>query len=565
VTVYWVVWDAAAAWVTDRLDHESALPALRQLRERGARAAARPPRPNCQTPPSLATLFTGTWPAEHGVTGFDIPVGVTGQRSGFAPSAPQRPMAWHTLAAAGRRAALVHAPWGFGDSGTTGPLTAAVEAYSRRIERPSLLRLDPGETRAWPAAGQAVQATHTGTAIRVAVGDSSYHLAATGTWQEIRLPGDDGFWARASPDGAVISDGAGTGVRRDVTLLARTGVWSPRMGGWDERVSAGLAAGPIFAGEGAANHYRAGEFGPRLAEGGDGSAEEAFLGSIECVYRSFRGAVDAVLDGHDADLVVIYLPMTDEVGHEIVGWCDARSGAHRPAIADHAWTFVRRCYEWADQVLAAVLARATPEDSVLLCADHGVAGVTHLVHLNEALIRAGLAARAADGEVDPQRSAVLYHPANNGTLLVNHDGLPEGIVPADDVAAVMTKAMQTLTAISSPATGLPVVRGYTDGDGTDVPATAGPAVHVILNDDYQPAATAGGQEPVRPTRKSGAHVMNTGDTRLHATFSAVGPGIPPGADLGVIDNTAPARLVIRHCLRDEGGPPVIVKRKVHPL
>lgn len=38
MTVYWMVWDAAARWIVDRLEAEGALPAVSELRARGCRA-----------------------------------------------------------------------------------------------------------------------------------------------------------------------------------------------------------------------------------------------------------------------------------------------------------------------------------------------------------------------------------------------------------------------------------------------------------------------------------------------------------------------------------------------
>ncbi|MGH3682623.1 MAG: alkaline phosphatase family protein, partial [Natronosporangium sp.] len=115
MTVYWVVWDAAAAWLVDALDAEGALPAVRRLRRTGIRASARPPAPNCQTPAALATLFTGTGTDTHRVTGFDLPGGpdqpVEWQRSGFEPGVLAAEPVWQAARAAGLRTAFVHVPW----------------------------------------------------------------------------------------------------------------------------------------------------------------------------------------------------------------------------------------------------------------------------------------------------------------------------------------------------------------------------------------------------------------------------------------------------------------------
>jgi hypothetical protein len=551
MTVYWVVWDAAAHWIVERLDRECGIPAVRRLREGGVRAAARPPRPNCQTSPSLATLFTGTWPQEHGVTGFTVPGGtgaaVAEHRSAFTPDFPARPPVWRLLAEQGRRGGFVHAPWVFDADGGVGPgVDAAIEAFSRRQARHDIRTVTAGQRQEWTVGVHEVELDTIAGATRLTTREGTHELTGGRGWVPVRLGDATGCWAR------YLTTSQGPAV-------VHTGVWSVRVAGANRSLVEHLAKAPVFAGEGVGRLYRAGWFGPRLAEGGDGSAEEVFLSSVECVAKAFGGAVDAVLAGHDADLIVIYLPMTDDIGHELAGWCDERSAAYRPDIAADVWRHLRRGYRWADRVLGSVLDRATESDTVILGADHGMVGSGYLVHVNEQLIGAGLAARATDGGLDPARSAVIYHPANNGSLWVNHDALPGGVVPADRVGDVMRQAMTTLEAIT--ADGRSVVTGFLDEHGRRLtPDAAGALAYIVLSDDYQPTATVDRDAVVRPMTKTAAHVVNTGSARLHATFAAIGPGIPAGIDLGVVDNTLGAGLVL-HELGD-GDPPAALRRAI---
>ncbi|WP_328915059.1 MULTISPECIES: alkaline phosphatase family protein [unclassified Streptomyces] len=535
MTVYWMVWDAAARWIVDRLEAEGALPAVSELRARGCRAAGRPPTPNCQTPPSLATLFTGAATGEHGVSGFGVPGDgdVFGYESGFAPGFPARPPVWRTLAGRGVRTAFVHAPWVFDGEGRVGAtVDAAIEAYSTRSARYDVLPLTPGAVTAWPAGGLPVEVDTTAGGVLLRAGGTSYDLTGSPSWTPVRLGAGTGFWARC----------------RDTArgpALVRTGTWTARTAGADRSLVDALAGTPVFAGEGVGPLYRGGLFGPRLVDGGDGSAEEEFVASVDCVVRSFGAAVQAVLDGHHADLVVMYLPWTDDIGHEMSGWCDERSAAHRPKEAARIWDAVRHCYRAADDLLGRVLRRAAEDDTVILGADHGMVGSTHLVHVNEALIAAGLAARGADGGLDPRRSDVVYHPANNGSLRVNHEGLAHGRVPARLTGVTMRRALAALRELRGPHGALPVVRGFLDERGRPLDeAEPGPLAFVVLADDYQPSSAVDGGPVLRPMPKSAAHVVNTGDDRLHATFAAAGPGLPAGADLGEVDNSLAARLVL---------------------
>jgi len=515
VTVYWVVWDAAAHWVVDRLVAEGALPAVARLRARGARASARPPAPNCQTPPSLATLFTGVDTAAHGVTGFTVPDSLTGSGSGFAPRFPLVPPVWRD---AGLRAAFSHVPWVFdGDGAVASTVDGAIDAYGRRLADRATITVPKSSTVDWPAGPCPVSVTAEGDAVRVRAGGTEHRLTGDAGWVPVRTGTGTGFWVRLHPT-------------TEGPTLVRTGTWSARVAGANAELVRALADTPVFAGEGIGPFYRGGLFGPRLVDGGDGAAEAEFTAAVECVALSLSAAARAVLAHHRADLVVLYLPWTDDVGHGLLGWCDAHSAAHRPDVADAVWAHVRHAYRAADRVLADVLARADAADTVVLCADHGIAGTSHQVHLNQVLVDAGLAAAGPDG-IDAHRSLVVYHPANNGSMRVNPH-----LVPPGETGTVMAGAMAALRGLG------PVLHGFLDECGEPL-TDPRPVVFAALANDHQPTAAVDGGPAVRPTPKSASHVVNTGDPRLHAVFVAAGPGIGPGTDLGVVDTTLAARVV----------------------
>ncbi|WP_328744911.1 alkaline phosphatase family protein [Streptomyces sp. NBC_00285] len=593
MTVYWLVWDAAAHWIVDRLTAEGALPNTARLRAAGVSAAARPPAPNCQTPPSLATLFTGTWPERHGITGFRIP-GTGGpveeSAAAFAPGRCAAPTVWHTAADAGLRTAAVYVPWTIGADGQAEPgLDVAVEAYGDRIDRQAALVLAGGQERfsvgtyvldvtpvggadvtstgapdaatlgspdvrptggvgvapvggpdVEPAAGGVGHAPGRGPAvaqaachrIRVTCGEHSVTLGAGDTdWHPLRLGTDTGVWLRL-----IETEG-----RR---VLLRTGAWRPRVVGHDPALTHALTEDeclPVFAGEGIGPTYRAGLLGPRLVDGGDGTAEDLFLSSLACVQRSFEAPARTVLRRHSADLVVMYLPTTDDLGHELIGWCDPKGAAHRPDVDEQIWQRVRTCYGWADRLLGEVLDHAGAQDSVLLGADHGIAGTAWVVHPNEALIAAGLAARAPDGALDPGRSSVIYHPADNGSLWINHEDLPGGLVPRADTEDLLNRAEAALKGLTEPA-GRPLISGFSGSPGCDPTLVR----HVLFDPDCLPTATLRPDRAVVvPAHKPGAHITNNGDPRLHAVFAARGPGLPSGTDLGTVDNTLPAQIALR--------------------
>ncbi|WP_405884022.1 alkaline phosphatase family protein [Streptomyces sp. NBC_01136] len=542
MTVYWLVWDGAAHWIVDRLVTQGALPHTARLRARGLWGAARPPAPNCQTPPSLATLFTGTWPQQHQVTGFQIPgaAGVGAADTAFAPGRCAAPTVWQTAARAGLRTATVHVPWTFAADGQADTaLDAAVEAYSRRHDRHALIRIEGRRQHADVGPFRlTVDAEPYGAGRRelteVSCGGRSVTLhARDARWRPLRLGNDSGIWLRTLRVGGE-------------WLLLRTGAWRLRAGGRDTDLAGALARLPVFAGESLGSVYRAGELGPRLVDGGDGTAEDLLLSSTARVHASFAAAADLVLRRHSADLVIVYLPTTDDLGHDLAGWCDPHSAAHRPDVAGQVWQRIARGYGLADRLLGEVMRRADADDTVLLTADHGIAGTAWTVHPNEALIAAGLAARAADGGLDPHRSAVVYHPANNGSLWVNHQDLPGGYVHRAAAAALLDKAEAALRTLTDPRRGRPVTAGFRTSPGAD-PETVR---HILFDPDCLPAATLRPDgRALAPSPKPGGHVTNSGDPRLHAVFAAAGPGLEPGTELGTVDNTEPARIALHQLER----------------
>ena len=418
----------------------------------------------------------------------------------------------------GVRGAFSHVPWVFTGDGAVSPaVDGAIEAYSSRLADRATLAVPENSTVDWPAGPHPVTVTADGGAVRLRAGGVDHPLSEDAGWVPVPTGPDSGFWVRLR------STAGGR-------ALVRTGTWAKRVAGANGELVRALAETPVFAGEGVGPFYRGGLFGPRLVDGGDGAAEAEFTAAIDLVALSMSAAARAVLAHHRANLVVLYLPWTDDVGHELLGWCDPASAAHRPDVADRVWSHVRHAYQAADRVLADALDRAGPADTVVLCADHGIVGMSHHVHVNRVLIEAGLAAEGPDG-LDPDRSSVVYHPANNGSMRVNPD-----LVAPEETAAVMGLAMAALRALG------PALRGFLGEDGAPV-AEPAPVVFVVLAEDYQPSADIDDGPAVRPAPKSASHVVNTGDPRLHAVFAAAGPGIEPGTCLGVVDNTLAARVV----------------------
>ena len=71
--IVWLILDAAGYEVTSRCIGAGVCPALAAIEKQGYLGPSRPPEPNCETPPALRALFSGSPPAESGIWGYQMP------------------------------------------------------------------------------------------------------------------------------------------------------------------------------------------------------------------------------------------------------------------------------------------------------------------------------------------------------------------------------------------------------------------------------------------------------------------------------------------------------------
>jgi len=518
--VIWHVWDAAAHWAVHRLLGEGELPALRSLVERGTLTRAEPSWPNAQTPAALATLFTGLDPADHGVTGFkapDLAAGILGWRRGFAAETLGAAPIWEQLDRCAD-AILVHVPWalrGRGDADGSSP-RFAIDGYSNRRRRGAAIVLDgaPVDPEALPLGSTRVRQSAAGLVAVESAGGSRMQLGLDWGWRA---------WTPAEGPPTLV--GAVQRPVDGVPMLLQLGAWETRT---QPGTAASAAVGRVapFVGEGLGRFYRRGDFGPTLRDGGGGGAERILLSTVEQTARYFTTVSEVALDRLEpGSLTIVYQPCVDELGHELSGLCDPTSPVFDPALEGAAWRALRAGYRWADAHLATLLRHADEETLVVVSSDHGMAGISHDVHANAILERAGLLAFGRDGAIDPSATQVGLSSAGDGSIWVNSVDRPGGWVPRSRAEETLYRAERALKAVRETGSGRPVVgevlrrRDGLRPELGDAYLTLAPGFHLASG----PAPAAG---PVAATRKCGGHLTNTGEPSLAGIFAAAGPGLP---------------------------------------
>jgi Type I phosphodiesterase / nucleotide pyrophosphatase len=477
IDLLWVIWDGASFDVVRRLMDAGELPTL--ARVSGGRVAPLAPlAPVCQTPPSLASLFTGGTIADHRVSGFRVPgASLVDSTSGFDPSLVRLPLLWDELGASGMRPGLCHVPWTAGPAGRK----VVIHAYEHQLAKPELVELAGGVTL--ELAGRSVD-------VRVATG-GRFEARCEETGSRVAL--DPSAELRFGPDPLRL--GPGLAIRLAVLatahghVLVHTGLWEQRSRPEDLRESLGA-----FVGKALGDAYHTGKLGPP----GGGAAEDALLGIARLQIESFTRSFEALLgSGLPDGLVICYLPTLDELQHELFRWHGEESGRGK---------VLRRAYGMADEHLARLLVHLEPGARVVVSSDHGASVLRRTYHANETLARAGLLRYDERGGIDVASSRAAYHPAANGTVRVASSDEP-----------VVDAAEAALRAARDPATGRPPI------DVRRVP----PAERDLLGDLFVSPRTGyectwrpgpGGAD-FADSPKGGTHTAPTGESTLRGMLA----------------------------------------------
>jgi predicted AlkP superfamily phosphohydrolase/phosphomutase len=531
--------DAGAQWIVDRLVAEGKAPAFAALAREGVVADGVVTTMPSLTAVAHASLWTGAHPRDTGVTGNTLPGtpaerhSLLESRSGYIGPLRAEPL-WNTAARAGRRVLVLQATGGYPFQPEHADLVTHFDVYANELLSQEIVR---GRATAAP--------------FRFAVGETEVTVA---------LDGRDGVQVTSSGVSARVTRGGhGYSPHLRASVAGRTGLFRIVLLDLDETGAFTLYRGEVFQvtssdprqlapfvevagvaiGEGAADLYRTGAFGPTFADGGDGAAERALLDAATANQAYFDGALRYAAD-RPWDLLVLYVPNMDLLGHALVGMLDPASRRYDPSLASRVWPVYeegfRRC---ADDYVGRVRS-LFPEATLVVTGDHGMEGNGRVFYPNVALKQAGLLEVDARGQIDLERSRAVFLYSHGGGVYVNSTRWRNGTVPAPERDAVKQAAARALLAARDPADGSPLVRAVfdpdIDGDALGIGGTYAPDLYVDPALGYQTFRSAASDAVTADGHAAGygAHGPAPWRRNLHAIFYAAGPRVQPGVRLGVI-------------------------------
>lgn len=403
-----MIWDAAANWVVQKLMNEGILPNLQVLASEGEYSEIQPPYPNCQTPPSLATLFTGSPLLKHGITGFRVPNynNVLFAEVGFNIPLQVEPI-WEHLNIFGYVCSFSHIPWVKKKYLSENKNCNYIEGYSSPLLKSGAVRIENIDM-------DVPMTLNLGSfTFQITTRNASVKVKEISTQKSIDYCYSSNLEFKMFNNK---NQGTLIAVYQDFNqnlYIVHTGIW--------EVVTHGEFSPDCktFIGEGLGRLYRSGFFGPKLVEGGDGFAERCLTDSILQVGKYFAECANNVIqNSKDSQLILSYQPCIDDIEHELLGWCDPASNRYSTEHAEAIWSYIKEVYQFVDNHLGHIKSFLSSGDLLFVTSDHGMAGVSQMVNINELFRMHGLLSVDSDNCIDLDDSLVIYHPANNGSIWI---------------------------------------------------------------------------------------------------------------------------------------------------
>lgn len=403
--VKWAVIDGLPFWLLRKYLDSATMPNLARLMAQGAITPLEPLWPNCQTPPSLFSIWSGVPASQHGIFGFDTPHGEQpgAFRNGFTNWPDTVEMVWERWARAGHDVRLNHVP--FVNEAKLGDRLVARSSVYGEVLYDSCLFVD---------------------AIRLAIGHYDLTLTLQPLNEQQALLHIDGECVKLTRkltcdvfiDVALPAPLDGTLTlmlcrndkgRLEVALLGKNRY--RRSGREPERT--GHSPGTDFCHASLAKLYRSNALGLKKGQGGKGEAEKKLFASLARVHQSFSQELQVSFAQRDAVLTVGYYPVIDLALHEILNI--EPLAQHDSEIAG----YFRQIMQWAETLVSALEKSCRADELLVINSDHGMQPVSDIYYLNSYLARQGWLVFDASGEIDYANTRAAYHPAENGTLLIH--------------------------------------------------------------------------------------------------------------------------------------------------
>ncbi|MCE1245529.1 MAG: alkaline phosphatase family protein [Firmicutes bacterium] len=283
-----------------------------------------------------------------------------------------------------------------------------------------------------------------------------------------------------------------------------------------------------FCAEGSSGPYFDGSFGKTIPQGGDGTAEELYLESVDLINRQLSAKVKYCTEKYKPDFVVGYTPYPDEALHWWFGYADYKKTGFDPDKGEKLKHYLEQSFISADRYLGSVLELASKDTYIVVASDHAMDSCNKMFYPNTILKKAGLLATDENGRIDPSRTKILYGLQNGAFFLVNTTDYKNGIVPPAEKAQVVRQAVDVLSRARDPKTHESIITGFyypdTDESFWGIGGPRGGDLYIDVKTGYY-LSSAVKPDYAKDADPMGVHVFIPSRRNMHSMFYISGPDV----------------------------------------
>jgi len=426
----WLLIDGLPFWLLERYQNRSSkLPHLSDLFKKRRVAELHPVFPNCQTPPSLATLFSGTLPKQHGITGFDLPDlhSDTPAKSKPAFRFPLQNVSfiWDHYAYHGQTIRLCQIP--FVDKQRISKHTqAASYGFTNPLFHPTVQELNKTVTKIYLEKMNR-------TLIIEKISPSIYRITVKadthGNVDQILLKSEQWSAIRLTPSVKTIVSICHIDFRNCFIGL---GAWNVNVFGQkSEEFKQHHKQFPFLA-SGLSKLYQAGKLGPPLHNGGNGKAERIFFDSIKCLSQRYLEELLFSLKCQDSDLTLVYQPALDLLFHQLIGFLDESMTYFSIEAQQIVDSIIEQALIFVDQWIGVIQEKVPSNFIAIISSDHGMSTIDTIIYPNQVLLEEGWLNIDKNGEINAFKSLCFFHPAETGVLCFNKRLLGNKVIETEN-------------------------------------------------------------------------------------------------------------------------------------
>lgn len=283
-------------------------------------------------------------------------------------------------------------------------------------------------------------------------------------------------------------------------------------------------------GNSASRLLESGALGPRVPNGGDGTAELRYLESEELLTRQFMRGTEWGFANMQPELATDYLPYPDEALHTFLGYADPSTPNVSEVARKNAAESLRRAYAIIDVRLEQLIRLSgEPGERLFVTGEHGMRPAWMTFKPNVALREAGIVGVNSAGRIDLARTQAAF--TAGAWVAVNRRTRKQGIVPEDSVDAVLTRVENVLRGLRD-ANGKPIITGFwrtrsVAGDSLGIGGPGGGDMYIGLAPGYYWSANASGDLVDAMDFPQGEHGFPSIERDMQPLLCEVGSGVQP--------------------------------------